>query len=210
VLPLSHDEVVHGKGSLLAKCAGADDWQRLATLRTLYTWMWAHPGDPLLFMGAELAPWTEWSEERGIEWHLRSYEHHAGVERLVRSLNKGAVDWPAVWERDRDPMGFQWLDADDADRSIYSFLRWGGHGANAVAVAANFTPVPREGERLGVPWAGEWTLVVDSDAVTFGGSGFGGERRVVVATDEPWQGQPASLQFDLPPLAAVWWASQRP
>jgi 1,4-alpha-glucan branching enzyme len=209
VLPLSHDEVVHGKGSLLGKCAGADDWQRFATLRALYAWMWAHPGDPLLFMGCELAPWTEWSEERGIEWHLRSYEHHAGVERLVRSLNRSATAWPAVSERDRDPMGFQWLDADDADRSIYSFLRWGHDGAAAVAVISNWTPVPRESERLGVPWGGTWDLVVDTDATMFGGSGFGGERISVEATGEPWQGQPCSLVFDLPPLATAWWASRR-
>lgn len=210
VLPLSHDEVVHGKGSLLGKMPG-DDWQRFANLRALYGWMWAMPGAPLLFQGAEVAPWTEWDEGAGVPWHLLDYAPHRGVRDLVATLNWRSGDWPAVYERDGDPGGFQWVVADDADHSVFAFLRWAKDGAHAVACLANFTPVPRNGYRIGLPWAGEWTVIVDTDSLTFGGSGYRGDAPAVGATpDRPWQGQPASVQLDLPPLSVVWLGAHRP
>jgi 1,4-alpha-glucan branching enzyme len=209
VLPLSHDEVVHGKGSLLGKMAG-DDWQRFANLRALYGWMWAMPGSPLVFMGAELAPWTEWDDTTGLPWHLLDHAPHRGVRDLLAALNHAAADWSAVWARDHDPTGFQWLDADDAEHSVYGFLRWAEHGLHAVACVANFTPVPRAGHRVGLPWQGTWRVVIDTDAAPFGGSGFAGGRAEVLAEDVPWQGQPCSAVVDLPPLASIWIASRRP
>ena len=210
VLPLSHDEVVHGKGSLLGKMPG-DDWQRFANLRAMFTWMWALPGAPLLFMGAELAPFTEWNETVGLPWHLLDHAPHRGIRDLLIDLNRVAADHPAMWERDHQPTGFQWLDADDAENSVYAFLRWGHAGASAVACAANFTPVPRPGYRVGLPWPGEWTVVFDSDAPAYNGSGFrGGATTVDATTSVAWQGQPASAMVDLPPLGVVLLAASEP
>ena len=212
VLPLSHDEVVHGKGSLLGKMPG-DDWQRFANLRALYAWMWSLPGAPLLFMGAELAPLGEWNEAGSLPWHLLDHAPHRGVRDLLAALNRVTAAWPALHERDHDPMGFQWLDANDRDRSMFSFLRWGHAGATAVACVANFTPVPRTAERVGLPWAGQWQLLLDTDAPAWGGSGFGGyslDATTFVAVDEPWQGQPASAVLDVPPLGMVWLGGVRP
>jgi 1,4-alpha-glucan branching enzyme len=209
VLPLSHDEVVHGKGSLLAKMAG-DDWQRFANLRALFGWMWAMPGAPLVFMGAELAAWTEWNDAAGLPWHLLDHAPHRGVRDLLATLNAAADAWPAVWERDDDSMGFQWLAADDAEHSVYAFLRWATAGLHAVACVANFTPVPRHSYRVGLPWPGEWDVVIDTDAVQFGGSGFNGGRTTVEADATAWQGQPCSATIDLPPLGTVWVAAHRP
>ncbi|MEX0848406.1 MAG: 1,4-alpha-glucan branching protein GlgB [Ilumatobacteraceae bacterium] len=210
VLPLSHDEVVHGKGSLLGKMVG-DDWQRFANLRALYAWMWAMPGAPLLFMGAEMAPWTEWNDAASLPWHLLDHAPHRGVRDLLAALNAQADRWPAVWERDDDQGSFQWLDADDAEHSVYGFLRWAKGGLHAVACIANFTPVPRPGYRVGLPWDGAWEVVVDTDAPTFGGSGYAGGLASVGATTElTWQGQPASALVDIPPLSVVWLAAHRP
>jgi 1,4-alpha-glucan branching enzyme len=206
VLPLSHDEVVHGKASLLAKMPG-DDWQRFANLRALYAWMWALPGAPLLFMGAEMAPWTEWNESSGLPWHLYEYEPHRGVHELVTALNATAVAEPAVWIGDNSPASFQWLDADDASHSTYAFIRYAPN--STVICVANFTPNPWSGYRLGAPHAGEWRVLIDTDDWRFGGSGFRGEANSFVATSVvPWQGQPASIVLDLPPLAVVWLGKQ--
>ena len=212
VLPLSHDEVVHGKGSLLAKMPG-DDWQRFANLRALYTWMWAMPGAPLVFMGAELAPWTEWNETESLPWHLLDHAPHRGVRDLVAALNHLAAGWPAVWAGDPDPASFRWLDADDAAQSVYGFLRWGtgrDRDLGAVACVANFTPVPRPGYRVGLSHPGPWEVLVDSDDARFGGSGFrtaaGGT--VEATTEVPWQGQRASAVVDLPPLGVLWLGSR--
>jgi 1,4-alpha-glucan branching enzyme len=212
VLPFSHDEVVHGKGSLLAKMPG-DDWQRFANLRALYAWMYSQPGAPLLFMGSELAPFTEWSEGQGLPWHLLEFPPHKGVYDLLVELNRLHREWPALHERDHEPTGFQWLDADDAEHSLFAFLRWGYAGGRAVACAANFTPVPRRGYRLGVPWGGEWRVLLDTDSPQFAGSGYsgfdvGGATRV--AHDVPWQGQSYSVELDVPPLAMVWLGAARP
>jgi 1,4-alpha-glucan branching enzyme len=210
VLALSHDEVVHGKSSLLGKMSG-DDWQQFANLRSLYAWMWAMPGAPLLFMGSELAPWTEWNDAAGLPWHLLDHAPHRGVRDLVAALNAESDRWPAVWERDGDAGSFQWLDADDDEHSVYAFLRWANGGAHAVACLANFTPVPRPGYRVGLPWAGDWEVVIDTDAAGFGGSGYTGDRSVVGAVDGlHWQGQRNSALIDLPPLGVVWLAAHRP
>ncbi len=209
VLPLSHDEVVHGKGSLYAKAPG-DEWQKLATLRALYAWMWALPGNPLLFMGAELAMPAEWSEAVPLPWHLLDDPRRQGLAAMFTEMNAQADAWPALWQRDQDPMGFQWLDADDDQHSLYAFLRWADEGFQAVAGAANFTPAPRPGYRIGVPWAGEWQVVLDTDEQRWGGSGYRGDVRTYAAADVPAQGQPCSLIFDVPPLAMVWLGAPRP
>jgi 1,4-alpha-glucan branching enzyme len=209
VLPLSHDEVVHGKGSLLNKMPG-DEWRRFANLRALFGWMWAYPGDPLLFMGGEIAQWTEWNETLGVDWAALSGERHSGVQELVRAMNRVAGAWPGLHEQDQVPWGFQWLDADDAAHSVYAFLRWSADGNEVVACAANLTPVPREDYRIGLPCAGEWQVLLDTNATYFGGTGQGGSRAVWAGDDEPHQGQPASAFLTLPPLAVIWLGARQP
>ena len=218
VLPLSHDEVVHGKGSLLGKMPG-DDWQRFANLRALYAWMWAQPGAPLLFMGAEIAPFTEWNESTGLPWHLLDHAPHRGIRDLLAELNRVVAAWPALFERDHEAAGFQWLDANDADHSIFAFLRWGYAGGTVVATVANFTPVPHGGYRVGLPWPGEWQVLLDTDSPNYGGSGFAGydleglrlgSATVTATMEVPWQGQPASAVIEVPPLAVLWLGSARP
>ncbi|HEX9260309.1 MAG TPA: 1,4-alpha-glucan branching protein GlgB [Acidimicrobiales bacterium] len=208
VLPLSHDEVVHGKGSLMGKMSG-DDWQRFANLRALFGWMWAYPGGKLVFMGAEIAQWSEWSTDAGVDWGVLQNERHRGVQELVRAVNREAATHRALWERDAEPAGFQWLDADDWMHSIYGFLRWSADGRQVVACLANFTPVPREGYRVGLPWGGEWRVLLDTNATYFGGTGHGGTRSVWAA-DEPHQGQAASAFLTLPPLSVVWLGADAP
>jgi 1,4-alpha-glucan branching enzyme len=210
VLPLSHDEVVHGKGSLLARVGGSDDWQRFACLRALLAWQWSLPGAPLVFMGSELASWQEWDDAGELPWHLLDHAPHRGVHDLVRALNAAAAQWPALWSRDRDPGGFEWLDADDADHSAYAFLRWGVGGRSAVAAIANFTPVPLDGYRVGLPWGGEWEVLVDTDAVTWWGSGHRGTTATVVAADEAGQGRSSSAVVDVGPLSMLWLGAASP
>jgi 1,4-alpha-glucan branching enzyme len=209
VLPLSHDEVVHGKGSLLNKMPG-DEWQQFAGLRALYGWMWAYPGGQLLFMGGEIAQWPEWSEEHGVDWAALDGSMHRGVQELVRALNRVSTTHRAMWERDHEPAGFQWLDADDAEHSVFGFLRWSADGHQVVACLANFTPVPREGYRVGLPWGGEWRVLLDTNAQYFGGTGYGGTHGVWAAQGESHQGQPASAFLALPPLSVVWLGSDAP
>jgi 1,4-alpha-glucan branching enzyme len=203
VLPLSHDEVVHLKGSLLGKMPG-DEWQKFANLRALFGWMWAYPGGLLLFMGGEIAQWTEWSEERGVDWAALGGSMHRGVQELVRALNRVSAATRATWERDHQPAGFQWLDADDSEHSVYGFLRWSADGRQVVACLANFTPVPRADYRVGLPWGGEWRVLVDTNAQYFGGTGYGGTHGVWAAQGESHQGQPASAFVTLPPLSVLW------
>ena len=205
VLPLSHDEVVHGKSSLLSKMPG-DDWQRFANLRALYGWMWALPGSPLLFMGGEIAPWSEWNESDGLPWHLYDHAPHRGIRDLVADLNHTAHAWPAVWADDNNPTSFQWLDASDAAHSIYAFIRRGVGSsiARTVVCVANLTPAPRNGYRVGVPDAGAWTFLIDTDAARYGGSGYRGDATLTATTNIAWQGQPASIMVDLPALSVLW------
>jgi 1,4-alpha-glucan branching enzyme len=201
ILPLSHDEVVHGKGSLLSKMPG-DRWQRLANLRALYGLMWAHPGKKLLFMGGEIAQEAEWSSERSIDWHLLENEGHAGVRRLVCDLNRLYRATPALFRIDGEPTGFAWLGADDAASNLLSFARFDDEGGALVA-ACNLSPVPRTGVRVGLPRPGAWREALNTDAAAYGGSDLGNAGRIVAA-DRPWQGQPHSAEITLPPLAVVW------
>lgn len=207
ILPFSHDEVVHGKGSLLTRMPG-DDWQRFANLRALLAWQWCHPGRQLLFMGGELAQVREWSHERELDWWLLEDPAHDGVRRLVAALNDLQARLPALWVGDDDPSATcWWLDADDREQSVCSLARVDPVGGGVVVVAANLTPVPRPGYRLGVPRQGGWRVECSTDDLRFGGSGHevvpGGGDTVVADPDTPWQGQPGSLLVSLPPLAVV-------
>jgi 1,4-alpha-glucan branching enzyme len=202
VLPLSHDEVVHGKGSLLARMPG-DDWQRFASLRAYYAFAWAYPGKKLLFMGQEFAQRAEWNFDAGLDWGLCDQPAHAGVRALVRDCNRAYRAERALHERDCEPEGFRWLVVDDAAASVFAWLRAGGDGAAPVVAVANFTPVPREGYRIGVPRAGAWREVLNTDATVYGGTGRGNAGRVV-AEPVPSHGQPQSLSITLPPLATLW------
>jgi 1,4-alpha-glucan branching enzyme len=202
ILPLSHDEVVHGKGSLLSKMPG-DGWQRLANLRSLYGYMWAHPGKKLLFMGGELAQEDEWSHDRSLDWHLLERPEHQGVQTLVRDLNRVYRDEPALFELDGDPAGFRWLEASDADDNTLAFLRLAADGRRVLACACNLSPVPRFERRLGLPYGGRWSEVLNTDSAFYGGSGVG-NLGGVEAEAVPWHEQPFSALVNLPPLGVVW------
>jgi 1,4-alpha-glucan branching enzyme len=207
ILPLSHDEVVHGKRSLLSKMPG-DRWQQFANLRALYGYMWAHPGKKLLFMGGELAQEWEWNHDASLDWHLLEQEGHAGVQRLVRDLNALYRSEPALYEVDFEPSGFHWLDANDVGRNIIAFLRVAADGERTLACVCNLSPIPREHYRLGLPHGGSWREALNTDSRYYGGSdlgNFGG----VDAEQSPWQGQPWSAELTLPPLAVVWLVPDR-
>ena len=201
VLPLSHDEVVHLKGSLLSKMPG-DDWQRRANLRLLFAWMWAQPGKKLLFMGGEIGQWREWNHDDELQWGLLADPAHLGVQKWVRDLNGLYAEERALHELDFDPAGFSWIDCADFERSVVALLRHGRAEEDVVAAAFNFTPVPRYGYRVGVPAAGFWRELVNSDAAEYGGSGVGnlGGCR---ASGGPAHGHPQSMEITLPPLGAV-------
>jgi 1,4-alpha-glucan branching enzyme len=201
VLPLSHDEVVHGKGSLLRKMPG-DRWQQLANLRAYFAFQWAHPGRQLLFMGCEFAQDTEWAEARELDWWLLESPWHDGLRRLVRDLNAVYASTPALHAKDDDPEGFRWIDANDASGNVLSFVRTDGEGST-VACVVNFSGVPHHHYRIGLPAPGTWTEVVNTDAEVYAGSGVG-NLGAVVALDEPSHGLPASATISVPPLGAVW------
>ncbi|MGH8161636.1 MAG: 1,4-alpha-glucan branching protein GlgB, partial [Gammaproteobacteria bacterium] len=201
ILPLSHDEVVHGKGSLIAKMPG-DFWQQFANLRAYYGFMWGHPGKKLLFMGGEFAQWNEWNHDTSLEWHLLEYAPHQGVQNLVRDLNRLYRELPALHRRDCEGAGFSWVVVDDADQSVFAFLRYGGGDDAPVLVVANFTPVPRYGYRVGVPRAGRWREALNSDAAGYGGSNLGNSGGVT-AEAIPAHGHAQSLALTLPPLATL-------
>jgi 1,4-alpha-glucan branching enzyme len=202
VLPLSHDEVVHGKGSLLAKMSG-DPWQKLANLRALYAWMYAHPGKKLLFMGAELAQPGEWNHDGELPWHLQDDPRHAGVQRLVRDLNHRYRQAPALHARDTDPHSFQWLLVDDADQSVLAFARYGQHQEDTLVVIANLTPVVRHAHRIGLPHGGAWRECLNTDSGHYGGSNVGNHGRLI-AEEHAAHGQLWSATFTLPPLGVLW------
>lgn len=200
ILPLSHDEVVHGKGSLLDKMAG-DVWQKFANLRLLYSYMFAQPGKKLLFMGGEFGQWREWSHDTGLDWHLLMFPSHQGVLRVISDLNRLYRSEPALHEFDCDPKGFEWVDANDADASVYSFLRKSRHG-ETILVVLNATPVVREDYRVGVPAGGWWRELFNSDSEYYWGSGQGNAGGVM-AEEAPSHGRPFSLRLRLPPLGAL-------
>ena len=204
VLPLSHDEVVHGKGSLIRKMPG-DDWQKFANLRAYYGFMWGHPGKKLLFMGCEFAQWNEWNEAAQLDWPLLEQAPHAGVQRLVRDLNSVLRHYPALHQRDVQPDGFAWVSHEDAQHSVIVFERRAapdeaGHAAR-VLVICNLTPVVRHGWRIGVPQAGAWRELINTDQTVYGGSGVG--NGVLESEALPWQDQAQSIVMTLPPLATV-------
>jgi 1,4-alpha-glucan branching enzyme len=203
ILPISHDEVVHGKGSLLGKMPG-DTWRRFANLRAYLAYMWAHPGKQLLFMGCELGQESEWSHERSIDWEALADPNHRGVQSLVRDLNRVYRERPALWERDASPEGFAWIDPNDVDDNVLSFIRWSAAGEPLVCLC-NFSPVPRSDYRVALPRVGRWTEVLNTDADSYGGSNVG-NLGAVEAAEIGWDGQPASASVTLPPLATVWLA----
>lgn len=202
ILPLSHDEVVHGKGTLLGRIPG-DDWQRFATLRAYYAFMWGHPGKKLLFMGQEFAPWREWSEERELDWWLLQLQPHQGIQALVRDLNRLHRALPALYARDCEPEGFRWIEADDAAHSVFAWLRFDSAGGPPVAVVSNFTPVPRHRYRLGLPQGGTWRELLNTDATCYGGANLG-NLGVVAAEAVPAHGFAASAEVTIPPLATLY------
>jgi 1,4-alpha-glucan branching enzyme len=234
ILPLSHDEVVHGKGSLLGKMPG-DEWRRFAGLRSLLAFMWAHPGKQLLFMGSEWGQGTEWSADNGLDWWVLDFDVHQGVQRLSRDLNEVYRRTPALWQLDTSPEGFSWIDANDAQGNTLSFLRMsaprgtapGAAGEYArgaardivrdaardaardeddrdvIACIANFSAVPHLRYRIGLPRAGRWREVLNTDAAIYGGSGVG-NMGGVEAVPEPWHGRPASATITIPPMGVLW------
>ncbi|MDQ0654553.1 1,4-alpha-glucan branching protein GlgB [Pseudomonas cedrina] len=200
ILPISHDEVVHGKHSLIDKMPG-DRWQKFANLRAYLAFMWMHPGKKLLFMGCEFGQWREWNHDQQLDWYLLQYQEHQGVQKLVGDLNRLYREEPALHEQDDAPQGFQWLIGDDALNSVYAWLRWSKDG-KPVLVVANFTPVPREAYTVGVPFAGRWKEVINTDAEMYAGSNYGNGGEVITL-DEPRHGQPVSLSLNVPPLGVL-------
>jgi 1,4-alpha-glucan branching enzyme len=207
VMPLSHDEVVHGKGSLLSKMPG-DEWQRFANLRLLYTYMWAQPGKKLLFMGGEFGQVSEWNHDASLDWWVTQFPLHSGLRSLVRDANRLYRAEPALHRKDVEPAGFEWIAGNDSENSVLSFLRKGDDGDAPVVVVCNFTPLTREGYRLGVPEGGAWVELLNSDASCYGGGdvGNGGE---ITAQALPWHGRQDSLNLTLPPLGALWLKPRR-
>jgi 1,4-alpha-glucan branching enzyme len=200
ILPLSHDEVVHGKGSLLSRMPG-DEWQKRANLRLLLGYMYTHPGKKLLFMGQEFGQWREWDQDASIEWHLIDQPGHQGIWRWVKDLNRLYRQDPSLHERDFSDRGFEWIDCADHANGIISYLRKGDASSPLLAVA-NLTPVPRQRYRIGVPLAGVWEELLNSDATVYGGSGWGNQGKAVTV-DAPCHGRPCALELDLPPLAVL-------
>jgi 1,4-alpha-glucan branching enzyme len=200
VLPLSHDEVVHGKGSMLGKMPG-DRWQKFANLRAYYGFMWTHPGKKLLFMGGEFGQEREWNHDQSLDWHLLDDPLHDGLRKLIGDLNRLYQNTPALHELDCDPSGFEWIEHNDADNSVFLFTRKGKDG-KPVVVACNMTPVVRSDYQVGVPHGGRWREILNTDADIYGGSNVGNGGHLN-ALDEPWHGRPASLRLTLPPLGTL-------
>jgi 1,4-alpha-glucan branching enzyme len=205
VLPFSHDEVVHGKRSLLYRMPG-DEWQRFANLRLLYTYMFTYPGKKLLFMGCEFGQGDEWNSAAELDWYVLDYPFHQGIKRLVGDLNRLYRDFPALYHYDFEPQGFEWIDCHDAPQSILSYVR--RHDDQVAIVALNFTPIPRYNYRLGVPHAGLYREALNSDSGFYSGSNLG-NAGTVQAEDIPWMGRPCSISITLPPLAGVVFLPQK-
>ena len=202
VLPISHDEVVHGKGSLLNKMPG-DTWQKFANLRAYYGFMFGHPGKKLLFMGCEFGQEREWNHDQSLDWHLLDNPLHAGVQRLMRDLNHLYKETPALYEQDFVPAGFEWIEHNDAERSVISFIRLGHDDKTYLVVVSNFTPVAQKGYRLGVPQAGSYRERLNTDSAHYGGSNVGTPLGTATAQLIGWHGKSHSVLLDLPPLATV-------
>jgi len=205
ILPLSHDEVTHGKGSLLSKMAG-DRWQQFANLRALYAYMWAHPGKKMLFMGCEFGQWREWNHDESLDWHLTQYDEHRQLQALVRYLNQVYRDEPALWETDGDPAGFHFIDADNADDNVLAFMRIARSDGRRLICVCNFSPVVHYGYRVGVPAPGNYREILNTDSEWFGGSNVGNGGGVA-AEAIPRHGFDYSLSLTLPPLAVLWFGA---
>ncbi|MEZ5393811.1 MAG: 1,4-alpha-glucan branching protein GlgB [Bryobacterales bacterium] len=201
VLPFSHDEVVHGKGAMIAKMPG-DEWQKFANLRALYAYMFGHPGKKLMFMGCEFGQWREWTHDESLDWHLCAYPNHQGLKRLVQDLNHLLRTEPALSRFDSDWMGFEWVDCNDAHANVITFLRKSDYPEDTLLFACNFSPVPRENYRVGVPAGGCWEEILNTDASLYGGSNCGNAGGIE-AKDYSTHGRPATLELTLPPLAVV-------
>ena len=208
ILPISHDEVVHGKGSMLGKVPG-DDWQKFATLRAYYAFMWSHPGKQLLFQGCEIGQRGEFNERQGVDWLAQPHWGHHGLQTLVRDLNRIYRTTSALWELDAQPIGFRWINADDAAANVYSFLRFDEAG-NAVACVVNFSPVPHGAYRIGLPYPGEWAEVLNTDSDTYDGTGQWGNLGQVETEPIAGNGLPHSATVVVPPLGAVWFTHPAP
>jgi 1,4-alpha-glucan branching enzyme len=200
LLPLSHDEVVHGKGALVNKFPG-DRWQKLATLRALYGFMWAHPGKKLLFMGCEFAQNDEWRESQSLDWHLTQYAEHSGVQNLITEINHRYKENAALWQKDIFAEGFQWLVGDDGSGNTLAFVRWSENGSPLISIT-NFSPVPHENYRLPLPLPGTWREIINTDDMKFGGSGV--TNKLLISTPEEHRGFAHSVVMRVPPLATVW------
>jgi 1,4-alpha-glucan branching enzyme len=203
ILVLSHDEVVHGKRSLLDKMPG-DMWQKFANLRALYGFMYGHPGKKLLFMGGEFGQWLEWNHDTSLDWHLLQYETHQGLQRYVRDLNRLYNAEPALFRHDFNYKSFEWIDFHDSDHSVISFMRKSLEDKKDTLVfVCNFTPMPRQGYRIGAPLPGYYREVLNSDSAVYWGSNMGNPDGGCLADHIPWQGQPYSLNLILPPLSTL-------
>jgi len=199
ILPFSHDEVVHGKGSMLNKMPG-DEWQRFANLRLLYTYMFTYPGKKLLFMGCEFGQGREWDHDNSLDWYVCQYPNHSGVKNLVSDLNKLYQKHPSLYRYDFDSSGFEWIDCHDSEQSVLSYLRKSDE--ESIIVILNFTPVIRENYRIGVPQTGSYEIIFNSDAEYYAGSNAGSQPDLI-AEDMAWMNRDASLELTLPPLAAL-------
>ncbi|MBA2526988.1 MAG: 1,4-alpha-glucan branching protein GlgB [Pyrinomonadaceae bacterium] len=201
ILPFSHDEVVHMKGALLHKMPG-DNWQKFANLRALYGYMWSHPGKKMLFMGGEFGQWREWNERESLDWHLLEDPLHKGVQTLIRDLNRFYREENSLWEADSEPAGFQWIDANNASENIVSFIRRSPATGKELICVCNFSPIPRDLHRLGLPKAGKYPLLINTDDKVYAGEG--GEVETLVVEEIPLHGQQYSAIVSLPPLATLW------
>ena len=206
VLPLSHDEVVHGKGSILGRMPG-DTWQKFANLRAYYGFMWGHPGKKLLFMGQEFGQGREWNFDQSLDWHLMNIDWHCGVRRLIGDLNRLYRETPALHQRDCQPNGFEWVGASDHENSVFSWLRYGEEGTPPVLVVSNFTPVPRFDYRIGLPVGGRWAERLNTDAAAYGGSDMG-NLGGIIAEERASHGRRYSAGFTIPPLATLYFTPE--
>lgn len=203
MLPLSHDEVVHGKGSLIARMPG-DRWQQLAGLRAYYGFMWGHPGKKLLFMGSEFAQSSEWNAGSSLDWWLTDFPEHQETAKFIQALNHTYTSNSALWQRDCEPAGFEWLVSDDADANVFAWVRH-AHDGSMVACISNLSPVHRSDYHLALPAIGTWKEILNSDAVEYGGSGEGNLGQII-AEANPLHARPASARVNLGPLSTVWFA----
>ncbi|MGB0860068.1 MAG: alpha amylase C-terminal domain-containing protein, partial [Pseudoalteromonas spongiae] len=201
ILPLSHDEVVHGKGSLINKMPG-DDWQKFANLRAFYGFMWAHPGKKLLFMGGEFAQYDEWDHDKSLDWHLLNEAKHQGISNLIKALNTTYKTTPSLYEKDNSGEGFRWIDGGNADQSVFSFIRKSSSEPNVIAIC-NFTPEVHQNFKLGVPKAKRYQLVLNTDDTQFGGSGVLVENELPVIKEDN-HGFEYSISLTLAPLATYY------